>query len=223
MPDRASHPARGLVCIITDRRRLCPEGSADQQRRALVEQALAAAQAGADIVQVRERDLPDRELFKTVHAIVQAAEGTPLRVLVNDRVDVAIAAGAAGAQLRGDGMPVEDVRRLLAPLEMLIGRSVHAPPEAGLAADAGADLVLFGTVFPTSSKAPGHPVAGVAGLAAAVRACAVPVLAVGGVTAANVRAVAGAGAAGVAAIGWFAVRDAGRMRSAVEEARRAFD
>jgi thiamine-phosphate pyrophosphorylase len=215
-------PSRGLICIVTDRRRLCPEGSLQQQRRALEEQASAAAQARVDLFQLRERDLPDGALFETTRAVLEATAGTPLRVIVNDRPDVALAAGAAGVQLRADGVSAADARQL-GP-DWIVGCSVHSAEEAERAAAGGADFVLFGTVFPTTSKPSGHRAAGVPALASAVRAASrVPVLAIGGVSPGNVMQVANAGAAGVAAIGWFALRDGRRMRAAVEECRRAFD
>lgn len=208
------------MCVISDRHRLCPGRPLAEQRRALVDQARVAAEAGVDLFQVRERDLFDRDLLETVQAIVRAAEGSRLRVLVNDRPDVAIAAGAHGVHLRGDGIPVEDARTLLSNL--LVGRSVHDVDEARHAAGAAASFVLFGTVFATASKVPGHPIAGIAALGAVVRACPAPVLAVGGITSNNVKAVASAGAAGVAAIGWLATRDRGEMQAAVEACRIAF-
>jgi thiamine-phosphate pyrophosphorylase len=146
-----------------------------EQRRALVDQARAAAEAGVELFQVRERDLFDRDLLETVQPIVRAAEGSRLRVLVNDRPDVAIAAGAHGVHLRGDGIPVNDARTLL--FNLIVGRSVHDVDEARHAAAAAASFVLFGTVFATASKAPGHPIAGIAALGAVVRACPAPVLA----------------------------------------------
>jgi thiamine-phosphate pyrophosphorylase len=209
-----------MICVITDRRRLCPNGTASEQLHALVEQGIAAARADVDLLQVRERDLADRELFDTVNEILHAVRGSRLRVLVNDRPDIAIGAGAHGVHLRGDGMGTADVRSLGA--DLLVGRSVHDVEEARRAAAAGAGFVIFGTVFPSGSKAPGHPVAGISALSSVVRACSVPVLAVGGITPDNVRAIATAGVAGVAAIGWLATRDPRSMQSAVDACRKAF-
>jgi thiamine-phosphate pyrophosphorylase len=214
--------SRGLVCVITDRRRLCPTGGFERERAALVDQARAAAGAGADIIQVRERGLTDRELVELVAEIVGAAAGSTMRVLVNDRVDVAVGAGAHGVHLRGDGIAVSEAREL-AGESAIVGRSVHSREEIRTAAAQGADFVLFGTVFPSASKPSGHAVAGVAGVMEAVRGSGVPVLAVGGITADNVRAVAGAGAHGIAAIGLFATRNAGEMRASVEKCRQSFD
>jgi thiamine-phosphate pyrophosphorylase len=212
---------RGLVCVVTDRLGLLPDGTTVQQIQALVAQARAAAAAGADLLHVRERDLPDRGLLDVICRITEAVAGTRLRVLVNDRADIAIAAGADGVHLRADGIGPAAVRRLELPL--LIGQSVHSSTEAHAAARAGADFVVLGTVFPSASKRQGHPTVGVEGLRQAAADVSVPVLAIGGMGPGNVEAAAAAGAAGVAAIGWFSTIDAEKMRSAVETARRPFD
>jgi thiamine-phosphate pyrophosphorylase len=190
-----------IRCLVTDRRRLCGEHAPIVvARRALVALVERACADGVDFVQVRERDLEARDLAALVADVVAAARGSRTRVLVNDRVDVALACGADGVHLRADSMPVPAVRRL-APPPFLVGRSIHSADEARLAV--GADYVIAGTVFPTASKPDAHPVLGVAGLAAIVRETAVPVLAIGGITADRVPDVLAAGAAGYAAIGLF--------------------
>jgi thiamine-phosphate pyrophosphorylase len=121
--------------------------------------------------------------------------------VVNDRVDVALAARADGAHLRGDGPPAARVRTLCEP-GWLIGRSVHSAARAvGAAADV--DYLLFGTVFASGSKPAGHRVAGLDGLAQTVGAVQVPVIAIGGITPDRVPACRRAGAGGVAGIGVF--------------------
>jgi thiamine-phosphate diphosphorylase len=120
-------------------------------------------------------------------------------ILVNDRADIALSAGAGGVHLRADSAPTDAVRGLAAP-DWTIGRSVHSPEEAG--GELGADYVLFGTVFPTDSK-PGTAAAGLDRLQAAAAACHSPVIAIGGITPERALAVRQAGAAGVAAIGVF--------------------
>ena len=189
---------RPVLCMITDRRRY---GAAWQA--ALVRQVAAAARSGVQLIQVRERDLDGGPLFALVKACISAVAGTDARVLVNVRVDVAMAAGAHGVHLRGDSVAAAHVRRLTAR-PFLIGRSVHSVEEArrqGSGADL--DFLLFGTVFETASK-PGVAAAGLDALRAVAAAAPVPVLAVGGVTPHRLAAVAGAGAAGAAAIGMFA-------------------
>lgn len=211
---------RPALCLVTDRRRLGAGRPPREALEALPLQVAAAAAAGIDLVQVRERDLPDGALCALVRRCVEAAAGTPTRVLVNDRLDVALAAGAAGVHLRADGMPVERVRAA-APPGFLIGRSVHSPGEA--AAAAAADYLVFGTVFPSEGKPADQRVAGLEALAAATARCAVPVLAIGGIDAGRAPLVAAAGAAGVAAIGWFLDTDAARLAERATRMRRAFD
>ena len=184
-----------VICLITDRSR----GGAD----ATVERVRWAAGAGVHLVQVRERDLDGGPLTALVRRCVEAVRGSRARVVVNDRVDVALAAGAHGVHLRADSMPAPRVRALC-PAGFLVGRSVHARNEAiDAAAAGGLDYLLFGTVFATMSK-PGRAPVGLAVLADVASAVTIPVLAVGGVTPDKVEQVVMAGAAGFAAIGMFA-------------------
>lgn len=186
-----------VVCLITDRARVA--GGAD----GLVECVGRAARAGVHLVQVRERDLDGGPLTALVRRCLAAVAGTRTRILVNDRLDVALAAGAHGVHLRGDSLPAPAVRAM-SPPGFLVGRSVHGRDEAVAAAAAGGlDYLLFGTMFPTSSK-PGRQAVGTAALAGVAASTRIPVLAVGGVTPDNVGEVAAAGAAGFAAIGMFA-------------------
>jgi thiamine-phosphate pyrophosphorylase len=206
-----------VLCLITDRRRLGPD---DDDR--LVRRVAAASRAGVHLVQVRERELDGGPLARLVAGCVEAVGGTRTRVLVNDRIDVALAAGAHGVHLRGDSMPASRARRIT-PAGFLIGKSVHTVAEvADVMADGGADYLVFGTVFPTASK-PGQAPAGIAALAAIVAATSLPVLAVGGVTTETARRVAQAGAAGLAAIGLFAAGDDEFLQVAVSEVNMAFD
>ena len=191
---------RPLVALVTSRRRLGPGGGGAE---VLGRQIAAAVAAGVDIVQIREPDLPDRALFELVSRAVDVARGTASAVLVNDRLDVALAAGAAGVHLRTSSAPAPALRRH-APRGFLLGRSVHGAAEAARAAsEGGLDYLVLGTVYASASK-PGRAACGVDALAAAARAAPLPVLAIGGVTIDGVRGVRGAGAAGVAATGLFA-------------------
>jgi thiamine-phosphate pyrophosphorylase len=188
-----------MICLVTDRRRL---SSGDAAIERLVELVAAAGRAGIDVVQVRERDLEARPLVALVERCVAAVEGTRTRVVVNDRVDVAIAAGAAGVHLRGDSMPASAVRKLMP--RALIGRSVHSADEAVAAAAARVDYLIFGTLHETASKPVGHRVATIEEFGETCRAAAgIPVLAIGGMTLERAAAAARAGAAGVAGIGLF--------------------
>lgn len=187
---------------MTDRRRLAGAGADPAfARRCLLGQARHAIDARIDFLQVRERDLEGSELAALVADIVALARGSATRVLVNDRVDVALACGAAGVHLRADSVPAPAVRSM-APAPFVIGRSVHTVAEA---AEVGSvvDYLIAGTVWPSSGKPAGHPVIGVDGLSAIVRASRAPVLAIGGVTLDRIPEVAARGAAGVAAIGLF--------------------
>lgn len=189
------------LCLVTDRRRLAGANAAsDCARRCLVAQMRHAVEAGIDLVQVRERDLEALELSAIVREMIDVARGSRTRVIVNDRLDVALACGADGVQLRGDSLPVHAARRL-APQHFLIGRSVHSVSEAVSADEA--DFLIAGTVFATPSKDDGSPLLGVEGLRAIVQSVRIPVLGIGGVNDASVVHVARAGAAGCAAIGLF--------------------
>lgn len=195
----------------------------------VVAQVRAAARAGVDLVQVRERDLEARPLATLVSACLEAARGSSLRIVVNDRLDVALATGAHGVHLRGDSMPSARVRAVT-PDDFLIGRSVHAEHEARQAASSGGlDYLLFGTVFSTRSKSPGHVPAGLEQLDRVARSVELPVLAIGGVAGARVHDVARTAAAGFAAIGYFTDGSSGsrpafdeRIGQAVEYARRCY-
>jgi thiamine-phosphate diphosphorylase len=163
-------------------------------------QAQHAVDAGVDCIQLRERDLEARDLADLATDLVRLTRGTSTRVVVNDRIDVAIAVGADGVHLRGDSVPPAAVRRIT-PEGFLIGRSVHDLKDA--VASAGADYLIAGTVWPSRSKPDGHPLLGLDGYAAIVRETGLPVLAIGGVTFDRMAEVAAAGGAGVAAIGLF--------------------
>lgn len=191
-------PPRSL--LITDRQRLGGQGQATLDR--LVTFAQAAAEAGVDAMQLRERDLADGQLLDVTRRLCAAVRHTTCRVLVNERAHVAWAAGAHGVHLRSGGMPALRVRAVQPP-SLVIGRSVHQD-DAGVVLE-GADYGLFGTVFPSGSKAPDAPVAGLPALTAWIRQTGgVPVLAVGGIVLSRCVAVRDAGAVGVAGIGLFA-------------------
>lgn len=190
-----------IVCLVTDRRRAYQGSDRRGATAALVAQATWAADAAIDLVQVRERDLEAAALADLVREILDAVRGSATRVIVNDRLDVAIAADAHGVHLRGDSMPCARARRI-APAAFLVGRSVHTVVDARTAS-AGADCLIAGTVFSTTSKPGRERLLGLEGLHEIARAVSVPVLAIGGMTAERVAAVARSGAAGIAAIGLF--------------------
>jgi thiamine-phosphate diphosphorylase len=207
-----------VVCMITDRGRL---GSNPEP--ALIRRIAIAARAGVHLIQIRERDMADGALLTLVKQAVDAVRGTRARVLVNDRLDVALAAGAHGVHLRGDSVPALRVRAVT-PATFLIGRSVHARDEIVRVFEEGAlDYLLFGTVFETASK-PERAAAGVAGLTQAVDAAArVPVLAVGGMTVASAGRLASTRCSGFAAIGQFADGPEDRLAATVTAALAAWE
>lgn len=214
-------PERPVVCIVTDRRRLVGEELPfEAQRDALVAMAEAARAAGVSLIQIRERDLEAAQLAALTAAVVGATRGSATRVVVNDRLDVALASGADGVHLRGDSIAAERVRAL-APAPFLIGRSVHGTAEAR--AQAGlVDYLIAGTVFPTPSKAGAPRLLSPSGLREIADTVDVPVLAIGGVTIDRIPEVAAAGAAGIAAIGLFASGPP-RISEVMQAVRTRFD
>lgn len=191
-----------ILCLVTDRRRL---GAAIGARPsdwidALREQVTAAARGGIDFIQVREPDLEAAELAALVRDLMRRIDGTPARLLVNDRVDVAIAAGASGVQLKERSVLPDAVRRITPP-GFTIGCSVHTT--AAVAARKSADLLIAGTVLSTASK-PGVDYLSKVGLEAIVKEAAEqPVLGIGGLDISAMPLLAASRAAGMAAVGAF--------------------
>lgn len=177
--------------LITDR--------AASTRRPLevVEECLGA---GLRAVQLREKDLEVRALLALAEPLREATRRRGARLLINDRVDVALAVGADGVQRTHTSLPVAALRGITPP-GFLIGASAHSTAEAREAATEGADFVVFGPVYDTPSKRRYGPPQGLAALEAAAAATPRPLLAVGGITPERVREVRAAGAAGVAVIG----------------------
>ncbi len=215
--------AKPILCYVTDRLTLPalrqPEGSGreglalpavnpGESGGELLQVLRRAAAAGVDWIQVREKDLPTRALVELARAAVSEVGGSDARVLVNDRLDVALAAGAAGVHLGRESLPAAAVTRWCgtaghAPQGFLVGVSCHSLGEAQQAEDDGAHYVLFGPVFATPSKAAYGPPLGLDRLAEVCRAVHIPVLAIGGVKLENATTCLNAGAAGIAAIRLF--------------------
>ncbi len=179
------------VYLITDRRQAKDGG--------ILEAVAAALDGGIRAVQLREKDLGGRELFRLAEAMRRLTARYKARLFVNDRVDVAYAAGADGVHLGGGSLPVGEARALLGD-KALIGRSTHSLEELLAAGRDGADFATFGPVYATPSKAAYGPPVGVPALAAACAAAAVPVFALGGVGPANMHETLKAGAFGIALI-----------------------
>lgn len=190
------------LCLVTDRRRLglAVGAQAAEWNDLLLTQVKAAATAGTDLIQVREPDLEAGALADLVRSLIRVTAGTSAKVLVNDRVDVALATGASGVHLKERGLLPAEVRRI-APPGFLIGCSVHTT--AAAVARKAADFLVAGTVLPTASK-PTVENLGEDGLRSIVEVAAgQPVLAIGGLDVASIPVLAASRAAGMAAVGTF--------------------
>ena len=177
------------LCLVTDRK-LCGADS-------LEEKVAAAVSGGVDMVQLREKDLPAGELLKLALKLRSITKGRAL-LIINDRLDVALAAEADGLHLPEDSLAVHDARRVV-PSRLLVGKSVHDPTGASVAASEGADYLVLGTIFPTSSK-PGADTGGPDLVSSVTRMVDAPMLAIGGVDSLSVTSVIEAGAEGIAVV-----------------------
>ncbi len=220
MPAARNNP---IVCYVTERKSLDTSGAAPN----VLVKIRAAIAAGVDWVQIREKDLPARELLELTRAAIRiAAEhaganatrkvatgAAPLgvRILVNDRLDVALAAGAGGVHLGSESIPVREAVRWLregnAPTDFVVGVSCHSLEEVRAAQDAGATFAFFGPVFDSPAKRVFGSPQGIARLEEVCRSVKIPVLAIGGVNEENAGLCLRSGAAGIAAIRLFQQKD----------------
>jgi thiamine-phosphate pyrophosphorylase len=169
----------------------------------------AALEGGVTRIQVRERTLPGGALLRLVEEILATAKARPVAkatVHVNDRLDVALAAGAAGVHLPAAGLPIKAVRQKAGP-RFRIGRSVHSVAEARAAQKEGADELIFGPIFATPEKAGFGPPQGVDALRKVLDAVRIPIWAIGGINSRTAHELRGLPIAGVAAIGAYAHAD----------------
>jgi thiamine-phosphate pyrophosphorylase len=204
-----------IVCYVTDRRAfeiapIAPDSPAGYptplRSHSLRESIRAATAAGVGWIQIREKDLETRALVDLARFAVAETRATAARVFINDRLDIALAANAAGVHLGEKSLPLEEVtqwRRSTGRLDFLIGVSCHSLESARAAERSGADYIFFGPVFATPSKAEFGAPQGIERLQEVCASVEIPVLAIGGVNAGNARACITAGAAGIAAIRLF--------------------
>ena len=179
----------------------------------LLQKIEAAASAGIDWIQLREKDISGRELIVLARAALERirAANSSARLLINDRVDIALASGAGGVHLSESGLPAAEARRIRDDFfvrrprtaNFLIGASCHSLDAAVAAVSSGADYIYFGPIFETPSKASYGAPQGLDRLADVCRAAQIPVLAIGGIDAENAAECLRAGAAGIAAIRLF--------------------
>jgi thiamine-phosphate pyrophosphorylase len=211
---------RPVVCYVTDRKAFA---GTDPIERVL-DRVRAAVTAGVDWIQIREKDLTGRELLEFARKVVEAASdpgpSAKVRVVMNERLDVALASRARGLHLGGGAAPATEVvrwcRRGNAPADFLVGVSCHSIGEARAAESAGASYLFFGPIFDTPSKQSWGPPQGIRLLAEVCRTTRIPVVAIGGVDERNAPECIGARAAGIAAIRLFQERrDANSLNDAV--------
>jgi len=196
--------ARPITYLITGGETSSATGPESEEFRRLLALVRAAVEARVTLVQLREKELTGRVLFELAAAAARVARGSATRVLVNDRADIARAAGCAGVHLTTSSLDAEVVRRAFGE-EFLIGVSAHTFQEARAAYAGGADFAVFGPVFDTPSKRAYGPPVGLGALKESARSLSpFPVVALGGVGVEQVEDVLRAGAAGVAGIRLFA-------------------
>jgi thiamine-phosphate pyrophosphorylase len=194
------------LLLVTDRRQT--------NGRPLVPLLQRVLEAGISAIQLRERDLAARELVTLAREVqvVTASRGSQL--LINDRIDIALALEGAGVHLRSDSVPVSVARHLLGP-RRLLGVSVHAVDGAVEAESQGADYIVLGPIYETPSKQMFGPPLGIHTLEKACRLVRIPIVGIGGVTAVRAREMRHAGAFGAAVI--TAILGAADVESAVRE------
>jgi len=184
----------------------------------LPEAVRLALEGGIRAVQLREKDLPIRELLALAQELRAVTREYNAKLFINDRVDVAVAVGADGVQLGTESMPVAAARKV-AGSSMLIGVSTHSLDEALAAQSAGTDFITYGPIFETPSKAKyGHPV-GVKSIRTIKNEVKIPIIAIGGINSGNILPVMSAGADGVAMISAImAADDIGKTAAAFDKA-----
>lgn len=211
-PHRIGVLPKPALVLVTNRH-LC-------QRSSLVEATTKALQGGVNVIQLREKDLSAGPLYALAKELRRVSSGRA-RLLINDRIDVALACGADGVHLGEESLPLE-VARSVCGERLIIGRSVHSLEGAVKAIESGADYLILGTIFPSHSH-PEGPIAGVELLRRVRPLTDLPLIAIGGITPERVKECIEAGADGVAVISAILssedpLRSASALRLALMEA-----
>ena len=168
--------------------------------RSPVDAARAVITGGGRLIQLRMKDRPSAETLAVAEALRTITSSAGAKLIINDRVDMALVAGADGVHLGADDLPVEVARRILGP-HILIGRSTHSLEEAVAAVSAGADYIGFGPMFSTTTKVLAYAPQGLERLRRIRALVGIPIVAIGGITQETAPAVLAAGADAVAMIG----------------------
>lgn len=190
--------------------------------RGVVRTCLEAMEAGVRMVQLRDKRASTRSLLETAEKLLEVTRPASALLVVNDRVDVAMACGADGVHLGQDDMPAAMARRLMGP-DSIVGVSVRTPEEAGTAESAGADYVAANLVFPTDTKTDLTSPLGLEGVSRLRSSTRLPLVAIGGIDHRNAAEVIQAGADGVAVVSAIMAADdpAGAAESLLQAVRKA--
>ncbi len=164
------------------------------------EQVIELSESGARVIQLREKELSGREFFREATAAVAVARERGVQIIINDRVDIALALEADGVHLGQDDLPVEAARRILGS-KAIIGFSTHNLEQAELAAEMPLDYIALGPIFPTRTKNSGNPTLGASKVREVNAFLNVPLVAIGGITEANSRQLLDSGAHALAVVG----------------------
>jgi thiamine-phosphate pyrophosphorylase len=214
---------RPLIYLISDRRALPHNPEIPEPGARQIELIREASRNGCQLVQIREKDLNARDLLELTRAVIAAAHPHGAKVLINDRLDVAIAAKADGVHLPASSFTAAEARALARKKglnDFLIGVSTHSLAEASSAESGGADFIVCGPVYDTPSKrAYGAPI-GIDRFAEICESVKIPVLVLGGINLSNFREPFQRGAAGIAAIRLFA--DQEKIESSIETILRSW-
>ncbi len=218
MPLKLQKPT---ICLITSGQTTIRTEPASEEFSRILQQAKAAVAAEVDLLQLREKNLNARVLYELARQLAELVQESATRLLINDRADIALAAGADGVHLTSASLEAAVIRKAFGD-DFLIGVSTHSLEEAREAHEHGADFVVFGPVFETESKrGHGEPI-GLQKLdEVATELAPFPVLALGGVTLDNVAGCLRSGVTGIAAIRML--NDPASLSRVVEEIRSKFE